>query len=199
MNMPLHIATMTETLKLNPAEAIQKLTFTDSQRIILSDVPYKKWNDNFYKDLIPDYKPFGMWYGIGDDWIQWCIANEPTWVGKYISEVTVNTDKILKISNEDEFDAFDSKFKEKKLLGGLELKKSLSKAFLNKMLGIDWPEVKKHYYGIEIAPYLFSKRFTHMWYYTWDIASGVIWDKSALIKRKTIYTFNSATGEYESV
>ena len=44
---------------------------------------------------------------------------------------------------------------------------------------IDWPRVAKDYAGIEICPYLDSRRDI-MWYYGWDVASGCVWDPSGI-------------------
>ena len=49
---------------------------------------------------------------------------------------------------------------------------------------IDWIKVSKQYSGIEINPYQHSNRYTSMWYYGWDVASGCIW-KNDLIKNIT--------------
>jgi len=51
---------------------------------------------------------------------------------------------------------------------------------LDKM--IDWPRVAEHYAGIEICPYLSSKRMDDdaFWYYGWDVASGCIWSPKGI-------------------
>lgn len=45
---------------------------------------------------------------------------------------------------------------------------------------IDWPKVAKRYGGIEITPYIYKARMTHLWYYGWDVASGCVWLASAV-------------------
>lgn len=47
---------------------------------------------------------------------------------------------------------------------------------------IDWEAVSREYQGIIITPYLYQYRLdmTINWYYTWDCASGCIWDVSAI-------------------
>ena len=47
---------------------------------------------------------------------------------------------------------------------------------------IDWPRVANDYAGIEICPYLSSKRNDDdsFWYYGWDVASGCVWDPSGI-------------------
>ena len=48
---------------------------------------------------------------------------------------------------------------------------------------IYWENVQADgYWGVEINPYLWERRFDEgLWYNGWDCASGVIWDKKALI------------------
>ena len=43
---------------------------------------------------------------------------------------------------------------------------------------VDWGRVMKDYQGIIIAPYQWSLRLGQdmLWYYSWDCASGCIWD-----------------------
>ena len=47
---------------------------------------------------------------------------------------------------------------------------------------IDWPRVASDYAGIEICPYLSSKRMDEdsFWYYGWDVASGCVWDSKGI-------------------
>ena len=47
---------------------------------------------------------------------------------------------------------------------------------------IDWPSVAETYTGIEICPYRRSQRMRDdaRWYYTWDVASGCVWDPAAV-------------------
>ncbi|QBI98814.1 hypothetical protein SEA_BOBBY_184 [Mycobacterium phage Bobby] len=45
---------------------------------------------------------------------------------------------------------------------------------------IDWGKVAADYGGIIIAPYQWSRRMDPHWYYTWDCASGCIWNLEAI-------------------
>ena len=47
---------------------------------------------------------------------------------------------------------------------------------------IDWRLVAEEWQGIVIAPYLWERRFDSdaRWYYSWDCASGCIWDHRAI-------------------
>lgn len=49
-------------------------------------------------------------------------------------------------------------------------------------LGIDWEKVGEDYQGILITPYQWPMRLDPrtFWYYSWDCASGCIWDSHAI-------------------
>ncbi len=53
---------------------------------------------------------------------------------------------------------------------------------------VDWAKVAKLYDGIIIAPYISARRLAHSvnWYYTWDCASGCIWNPRAIKSIKLI-------------
>jgi hypothetical protein len=71
--------------------------------------------------------------------------------------------KVLLIAGVATFDAFDRQYG----------------ASIRDVTYIDWPRVGADWQGIIIAPYLWERRF-QSWYYSWDCASGVIWDASAI-------------------
>ncbi|VVU95389.1 hypothetical protein CPAV1605_1140 [seawater metagenome] len=133
------------------------------------------------------FKPKGIWYGFGTSWIDWATTIFPDDIGKYYFKLEVDTSKILKISNIEEAVTFNKKYgissDIKMETGDLELLQDLS----NKGK-INWGEVSKDYAGFELNPYLYDLRadsnFT--WLYVLDVASGVIWDSSAIISVKKI-------------
>lgn len=50
-------------------------------------------------------------------------------------------------------------------------------------LGINWIHVAREHSGIIITPYIWECRLSRMdWYYTWDCASGCIWDAEAIVR-----------------
>ena len=79
----------------------------------------------------------------------------------------------MRITNDNEFEAFHSKYAEEavKYRGGAP-----------KQYSINWSAVAKDYYGIEISPYRPKYRLAlgYLWYYGWDVASGCIWNKDAI-------------------
>ena len=136
---------------------------------------------------IPDFKPKGFWYGIGDSWISWVKGNMPEWEGNYLYEVKVNSDKILHMSTYEELAEFTTKF-------GCSIVPSTLPT--ERLVYIDWRPIAERWDGIEISPYIWDARHDFIWYYGWDCASGCIWntekielveldDKAKIIARKS--------------
>ena len=143
------------------------------------------------KELGPG-KPGGLWYSCGNGWLDWCLA-ESFGFGPYLFEVCVDMDKIKVISNVEEFDEFALEY-------GVSYNQYLRKYhpeaardqvelppinYGHRIVRdyIDWGNFleKEGFYGIEINPYLWKRRLDGgMWYYGWDCASGVIWNKDAV-------------------
>lgn len=136
----------------------------------LSRIIIRKLKDAKQK-YVADYKPKGLWYQLNDSWKEWCSYEMPHWLQDYNYEYILEIDytNILVITNEIELILFHE-----------EYKKSIDISLSLKL--IDWEKVSKKYKGIEITNYLYSMRFERdfMWYYPWDVASGCIWDKSAI-------------------
>lgn len=120
------------------------------------------------------FKPYGLWHGCGNEWLEWVGSEMPQWIGKYIYAIELNEDNILKITNDDEFDAFERTYGSSKeyIYGGVSK--------------IDWKKVAQNYGGIEICPYRHSKRMSSDWYYGWDVASGCTWDSGSIKSLKLI-------------
>lgn len=123
------------------------------------------------------YKTPGLWVSVEgeDDWVSWCRQER---FGleriKYATEVTVDMQHILHLSTAEQIDTFSERFGER---GGP-----------NYLRGIEWSAVRNLYYGLIIAPYCWERRMSDdcFWYYPWDCASGVIWDKRAVKRLKAI-------------
>ncbi len=127
---------------------------------------------NNYRQPIQDFKPKGLWYGLGFSWLEFVKNQAPEIYGSnkdfYVYEFNTSKCNILKLSNIDDIIKFT------KLYGtGKE---------------IDWFEVSKKYDGIEFNPYINQGR-KFVWYYTVDVASGCIWNGNK-IEYKLIYPTN---------
>jgi hypothetical protein len=127
-------------------------------------------------------KPRGFWVSVKgeDDWPSWCRAEE---FGverlTFEHEVTLTPGaNVLVIDSLDALVAFEAEW-------GVREEKSYtspSGAFAHSWVdvSINWPAFAARFSGIIIAPYQWSARMKHDWYYGWDVASGCIWDLSAI-------------------
>lgn len=113
-------------------------------------------------------KPQGLWVSVKgkNDWRQWCESEDFN-VDRLAVEtlVALSPDaNILHISGPFHIDAFTQEYGTG---NGYE---------------IDWQSVADKYDGIIIAPYCWERRMSEHtpWYYTWDCASGCIWNARAI-------------------
>ena len=110
-------------------------------------------------------KPPGLWYGLGDAWIDWCRSEHcEHWIdGTRAYHLDVSGARILKLRTAKAVRAFAAEW-----------------AFQGDTGRIVWPCVAMNYDGIEIAPYQWACRLDARtsFYYGWDCASGVIWNAS---------------------
>jgi hypothetical protein len=136
--------------------------------------------DGFTQKIGP--KPEGLWYecqdGSAELWRDFCQSGLTNGATRYDSSynVVLKDDGyyILHITDEHHFMKFHKMYSVNH-----PADPDGTKGF-DKM--IDWPKVAEHYAGIEICPYLASKRNDDesFWYYGWDVASGCIWSKDGI-------------------
>ena len=124
-------------------------------------------------------KPKGLWYecqdGSSETWKEFCtIGMSKGYQYDSTYNVVLNDYNILFIPDEHHFEKFYKMYSTNH-----QADPDGTKGF-DKM--IDWPTVAEHYAGIEICPYLSSKRNDDdsFWYYGWDIASGCVWDQTGI-------------------
>lgn len=142
-----------------------RLKITSDMRIHMSKDPIYKLEKRQYIQKSWD-KPDGFWYGFGNEWIDWAETTGPEYKGEYVYEVDINGSNMLQIKNHSEIIEFTQKYKSSKQIApGITF-------------SIDWPRTELKYDGIEINPYIGKARTDEktLWYYTWDIASGCIWN-----------------------
>lgn len=111
------------------------------------------------------FKPSGLWVSDENDhgWSAWC-ADESYGRGQHAYTVNLTpAAKILKITTPEELVEFDRQFRS-------------ADAYY-----VDWQSVAAHWQGVIISPYQWSLRLSDVrWYYSWDCASGCIWDAAAI-------------------
>lgn len=126
-------------------------------------------------------KPKGFW--VSDEsrgaygWRSWCKAESfRPHSFKYEHEVKlVPNAKILYLRTAKAIDDFADEY-----IADSELNRRMAEIGQS-VYEIDWKRVAKKYQGIIITPYQWQQRLgRHMWYYSWDCASGCIWNKRAI-------------------
>ena len=122
------------------------------------------------------FKPVGLWYGLGTEWIDWVREEMPEWESENVFEIKIDESRILKIDSEAGIRDLTREF-------GLSYRSPSGGVY-----DIDWPRIAKLYSGIEISPYQRGMRYDKVasWYYTWDIASGCIWGNDVIKKMQKI-------------
>ena len=149
------------------------------KRIHFSEKPFRLLADRSYKQKV-GLKPQGLWYSVegGEDgWKAWCTSEDFCLENLTVeNHLTLDESRLLKIKTVEQLDHFHERFMKVNLLHGM-----------NGVEGINWKEVAKHHSGIEIAPYRWSRRMEpgFIWYYSWDCASGCIWDLSTITALET--------------
>jgi hypothetical protein len=138
-------------------------------------------------------KPNGLWYSCGTEWIEWVLREMSDWVGSYVYRLHINYGNMLKIDDAAGIDEVTKKYVNERMAHIFPGHKS--------SIYIDWVKMAKDYSGIEICPYQHSKRLdpNSEWYYGWDVASGCVWNQSALAGVELIYEYDSASDVYRKV
>jgi hypothetical protein len=145
------------------SELQTRLSITPDMRIHISKNPIYKLELRSYTQ-IPSNKPRGLWYGFGDNWIDWVETIMPEWMGEYIYRVYIDGSNVLQIKDYSEIKEFYKEYISRDQLcpGGTYF--------------VDWNRIATKYDGIEINPYIGEARLKYDWYHTWDVASGCIWN-----------------------
>ena len=118
-------------------------------------------------------KPDGLWVSdesAEDSWSSW--NEQESYVDLSVRQafaVTVREDRILVLADVPALDAFTAEY-------GTDLHRYKD----DDAWAMDWARVAERYDGILITPYQWERRLTAMWYYTWDCASGCIWNMDAI-------------------
>jgi hypothetical protein len=182
---PLHVAGL----------FLKKSSASDAVEKILLEIPEKDHITTLEKPftgITPQkqpihFKPNGLWYSCGREWIEW-VRNESRFTSKYIYRLHINYSRVLKITNEKDFDEFSEEYVAKNKI--LEM---------NTTMYVDWPKVSVKYGGVEICPYLHTRRRSKKseWYYWWDVASGCLWDPSTVSGADLLYVYNETTDSYD--
>lgn len=125
----------------------------------------------------PSPKPIGFWVTIDGEkcWRTFCLQEDFRLSElENCYEISIDLSNILLINNNTDFDYFTRHYRG-------------SDRYRGKM--ISWGEVAKEYKGVVISPFLWDR--CHVtWYSGWDVASGCIWDTSAIKDFKLVRQFD---------
>lgn len=162
----------------------------------------KKIKFNFEKKYqqVSGIKPRGFWYSCYNDWYNF-TQREDQFHSKYIHQININSrvltniqnknkDKLLVIHNLKDFDIFNSRYAYE-----LRYSNDSENDLLNYL--VDWNKVSQDYGGIQICPYL-KKRKKILWYYSFDVASGCVWNIKSIIKNSDLI-YEKKNGKYVKV
>ncbi len=122
------------------------------------------------------YKPYGIWFGCGPEWLDRLVYGKGPEVGypqphramqrrspkHYVYKLELDKSDYITITSDSQLRAFSKKFS----LGPYD---------------VNWPAVAEEATGIEICPFLYRAAGGLDWYYPWDVASGCTWDADTVI------------------
>lgn len=136
-------------------------------------------------------KPKGLWYSFGKQWMHflqdWDESREyldkTVNKDKNIYKLTIDLSKVCALRSKKHIDQF--------------IKKYGQMNHVYNIMQINWENVSRDYSGIEIPNYhSLSMRNWHeydklyyrlyFWLYTWDVSSGCVWNKDAIINFKKL-------------
>jgi len=127
-----------------------------------------------------DNKPRGLWLSVeGEgDWREWCEAESYGDPSKQLCYVTTLAPraKVLRLATPAAVLRFAKRYACDPFMG------PMAGHTMYARLSIDWASVAAKYDGIIIAPYHWTLRHDRRvaWYYSWDCASGCIWNRRAV-------------------
>lgn len=161
----------------------EKLMLGSKERIHLTNKPINNTQTSVkYKDA--HGKPGGLWYGFGDNWINfkkygvtWNAGDDTlsSIMGDeiYIYKLYLDFTNILVLDSEDSVEEFTNKY-------------SVNN---NYPYNISWEKVGEKYTGIEFPNYeqlgvrnWYERSEKYSWLSTIDVNSGCVWDSSAITK-----------------
>jgi len=122
------------------------------------------------------FKPVGLWYAFGWEWIEWCRDSDFAVDRiKHAYRVTLDKKRVLSLQSQDEILEFTTRYQ-------CQGNPDFSDA------AIDWSRLRNDYAGVENPSYFWDLRFSRKarWYYSWDVASGCVWDPSIILDLKKI-------------
>lgn len=126
------------------------------------------------------FKPRGLWVSdddCEDNWRSWCESEQFHLEGLVVAhdvELVPNAN-ILMLRTSGDIDAFTHEWNYN----------PYPEIPVRMNMYINWQAVSQVYDGMIATPYIWERRLSDaMWYYTWDCASGCIWQPRAVASIK---------------
>jgi hypothetical protein len=136
-------------------------------------------------------KPNGFW--LSDEsrgaygWRSWCKDNQfRSFAMRYEHEIELVPDaRILYIRTAEELRKFTEKYGYSLIT---EICKGRGDPYVSHFVdSIKWWKLTRRYHGIIITPYIWEERLGDLqWYYSWDCASGCIWNPRAIASIRVV-------------
>lgn len=121
-------------------------------------------------------KPTGLWVAKEDAWIEWGVQNSfDHWTRDFV-ELDLDLSDIYKIRFERDLDALREEY-------------GVVHEELNYVHSIDWSLVAREFKGVYALNWEYGWSgldSLNPWFYGWDLASGCVWDLSALEEIKDV-------------
>ena len=119
------------------------------------------------------FKPIGLWYAFGKEWLKYLntVLKEPA--GKFIYKFDIDKCKMVYLNSEYRIHTFTQKY-------GVKEESEESRKYGTVEDMIDWSKVANDYEGVEFDPYFKDLEKVYQWYETVSIPSGCIWDSRNL-------------------
>jgi hypothetical protein len=149
----------------------------DDDNVVAWPIAFNK--RTFYGSEFPQevgYKPYGIWFGVGPDWLDRLVFGKGPEVGypqphramqrrapkHFVYKLELDKSEYLIINSDSQLKAFSKRYS----LGPYD---------------VNWPLVAAEFDGIEISPFLYRVAGEHDWYYPWDVASGCTWNADTVL------------------
>lgn len=176
------------------SKTLHKLPLSKLKQIL---IPYKYYAFTDYEtepyniyQYGRGFKPLGLWFAVGDEWLQFIINNKYKNNYKYLYEVVVDKSKMIFISDLKDLYQFSQQYGVRDTetstvydIAWDRVVKSTKKSGL-----IIHPNLKSIIFKYKTNGYNALLYFKDMeWYLTWDVSSGVIWNKNGFKTFQLIY------------
>ena len=141
------------------------LDIAETDRIVVTTEPLQ-----LHRKVVPQYdapyvfKPAGLWYACGRAWMKYLLGAKEDF--EHVYRLHIDDSAMLLLQTEKQLRTFQRDFGRMLAAPG----------FTRSEVPPRWVEVAEQYAGIEICPYQPRLRHKLAWYYSWDVASGCIWD-----------------------